>query len=312
MKKQYLFLTLLFVIALSALTSACSCAGPITAQESYDNADIVFTGTVMSVSDPNQVNQPFRKESYGNAIFQVKNTYKGNLDSEITLQTSLTSCDFFFEEEDEYLIFAKKSEETGMYYTWLCDGSTQLEYANEMIANLTKITNQNTNQNQQTNQYRCESNGGTYLKKANECEGISKESCTQIGGTFNECASACRNNPNTETCIQMCVQVCELKKNQENKPDLPIKQPGEEKEVPLPEVASQTARERLGYLGFTIVPKNITINSQEKEVYEVQGQKPGRFFGIFKMNMSVSAHIDKENGNVINEKKPWYAFLVAE
>jgi len=44
----------------------------------------------------------------------------------------------------------------------------------------------------------------------NECEWISKKTCEEIWWNFNECASACRNNPEAEECIMMCVQVCEF------------------------------------------------------------------------------------------------------
>lgn len=45
------------------------------------------------------------------------------------------------------------------------------------------------------------------------CERLAKrmtrELCESAGGHFNECASACRNNPDAEVCILVCVQECE-------------------------------------------------------------------------------------------------------
>ncbi|MEM0438188.1 MAG: DUF333 domain-containing protein [Candidatus Micrarchaeia archaeon] len=38
---------------------------------------------------------------------------------------------------------------------------------------------------------------------------MTKELCESAGGHFNECASACRNNPEAEVCIMVCVQECE-------------------------------------------------------------------------------------------------------
>lgn len=56
----------------------------------------------------------------------------------------------------------------------------------------------------------CITNDGTWVYEANECEGLSKETCEDIGGHFNECASACRNDPDAVVCTQQCVFVCEF------------------------------------------------------------------------------------------------------
>lgn len=61
---------------------------------------------------------------------------------------------------------------------------------------------------------RCKYNGGNWIKSAQECEGISKDVCSQIGGNFNECESACRNDPNAQMCTMQCVQVCKFKKEE--------------------------------------------------------------------------------------------------
>jgi hypothetical protein len=56
----------------------------------------------------------------------------------------------------------------------------------------------------------CTSKGGTWSQEYRECAGVDGATCTSIGGTYNECASACRHNPKAEACIMMCVQVCQL------------------------------------------------------------------------------------------------------
>lgn len=58
---------------------------------------------------------------------------------------------------------------------------------------------------------RCQQEGGTWSAEFNECTGVGETSCLALGGTFNECASPCRNDPKAEVCIMMCVQVCEFK-----------------------------------------------------------------------------------------------------
>ncbi|MBI4136628.1 hypothetical protein HY469_01045 [Candidatus Roizmanbacteria bacterium] len=57
----------------------------------------------------------------------------------------------------------------------------------------------------------CPNSGGTWLPEYNECENITQRQCSQLfGGTFNECASACRHDPNypNVNCIEVCIPVC--------------------------------------------------------------------------------------------------------
>ncbi|MFP4523329.1 MAG: hypothetical protein ACOCQQ_02680 [Candidatus Nanoarchaeia archaeon] len=56
----------------------------------------------------------------------------------------------------------------------------------------------------------CEQANGTWIDSAHECEGISEETCSSLGGHFNECASACRNDPEADFCTAQCVRVCEF------------------------------------------------------------------------------------------------------
>ena len=54
----------------------------------------------------------------------------------------------------------------------------------------------------------CADAGGTYLAAFDECEDVSQASCTEMGGSFDECASACRHLPETVMCTSQCVPVC--------------------------------------------------------------------------------------------------------
>ena len=56
----------------------------------------------------------------------------------------------------------------------------------------------------------CTKRNGTWLEESKECEGISQSDCESLGGTFNECASACRNDPEAEICTRQCVLVCQF------------------------------------------------------------------------------------------------------
>lgn len=64
----------------------------------------------------------------------------------------------------------------------------------------------------------CEIDGGIWLDEYKECEGLSIDWCIKAestfsevrGLTFNECASACRHNPEAEICTMQCIPVCSL------------------------------------------------------------------------------------------------------
>lgn len=56
----------------------------------------------------------------------------------------------------------------------------------------------------------CLSFDGNWLTDSNECEGMPKDMCEELGGTYNECASACRNDPEAEMCTMQCVLVCQF------------------------------------------------------------------------------------------------------
>jgi putative hemolysin len=57
---------------------------------------------------------------------------------------------------------------------------------------------------------RCKEQGGIWDSEFRECLGVSRDVCEQIGGNFNECASACRHDPDAQVCNMMCVLVCEF------------------------------------------------------------------------------------------------------
>jgi len=54
----------------------------------------------------------------------------------------------------------------------------------------------------------CTDAGGKYLALFNECEKVSSAACSTMGGSYNECASACRHAPEAVMCTAQCVPVC--------------------------------------------------------------------------------------------------------
>ncbi|MBW2971937.1 hypothetical protein KY359_02775 [Candidatus Woesearchaeota archaeon] len=86
----------------------------------------------------------------------------------------------------------------------------------------------------------------------------------------------------------------------------------------MPDTASEKALERLGLkvcnadAGCSIELKEVGRGEQVRAAYEVQAQKQSKLLGLFGKKMQVQAQIDAENGEVIQAKKPWWAFLASE
>lgn len=78
----------------------------------------------------------------------------------------------------------------------------------------------------------------------------------------------------------------------------------------MPETASETAIAKLGELNFTIELKEVGKGDDAKPVYELTGNKQGKFLGIFKIIARVQAQVDAETGNV-KIIKPWWSFLAS-
>ena len=57
----------------------------------------------------------------------------------------------------------------------------------------------------------CRKDGGTWSEEFTECTGITESRCDVLGGVFTACASACRNNKNSDVmCTKECILVCTL------------------------------------------------------------------------------------------------------
>jgi len=89
---------------------------------------------------------------------------------------------------------------------------------------------------------------------------------------------------------------------------------GERRELRiLPDQASDIAKERLKLRNLTRMElKEIIHKNVPRVVYHIEGDKQGRFLGIFKFAMKVSTEVDPETGEVITTSRPWWAFLVNE
>ncbi len=83
----------------------------------------------------------------------------------------------------------------------------------------------------------------------------------------------------------------------------------------MPDTASETALARLGAKcesTCTIELKEVGTGNQNRVAYEIKTQKQAKVLGLFQAQMQVQAQVDAENGEVIQTKKPWWAFLATE
>jgi len=83
----------------------------------------------------------------------------------------------------------------------------------------------------------------------------------------------------------------------------------------MPDTASETALAKLGAKcegECTIELKEVGTGNQVKAAYEVKTQKQVKVLGLFQAQMQVQAQVDAENGEVIQTKKQWWAFLATE
>ncbi len=90
-------------------------------------------------------------------------------------------------------------------------GETEPVLDNEIIGTEIEINDEHRlTRSEARDALKCTGEGGTYDATAHECTGIDALMCAEIEGTWNECASACRNDPSATLCTMQCVQICEL------------------------------------------------------------------------------------------------------
>ena len=84
----------------------------------------------------------------------------------------------------------------------------------------------------------------------------------------------------------------------------------------MPDAASETALQRLRLRNCdedcNIELKEVAVGNQRRAAYEVQAQRNSRVFGLFRARMNVQAQVDAETGEMMQVRKPWWAFLATE
>ena len=92
---------------------------------------------------------------------------------------------------------------------------------------------------------------------------------------------------------------------------------GNEAEVKvMPDSASQTALQKLGLRNCTgectLELKEVGTGGQARIAYELKTERNSKILGLFQARMQVQTQVDADSGELIQTRKPWWAFLATE
>jgi cell division septation protein DedD len=115
----------LVVASRTPVAWACTCR-PASDQEYFNQAEVVFTGTVVGRDDPNAGSQARSSSDSIVWTFHVDRIYKGEAAEQQAVRSAMSgaSCGFEFAMAQRYEVFARTSD--GALTTGLCDGNRQL------------------------------------------------------------------------------------------------------------------------------------------------------------------------------------------
>jgi len=102
--------------------SACTCAYPEDAIEALEKSDAVFTGKVKGIKK-----SMINGNAYNAVLIDVYDAWKGVDTTQFIVYTYWSSCQFEFQQGEEYLIYSYKYEDN--YIVLNCGRSTTLDSA---------------------------------------------------------------------------------------------------------------------------------------------------------------------------------------
>lgn len=315
--KIILLIVLVFVmIGLIGIGSACSCIIPGTPLEERDSSSLVFSGKVTKIESVGDMQKEI--------TFRISETFKGEIASEIKLKTAKDSaaCGYEFENNRDYLVYTYG--EMNDLSVNICSRTALLSDAGNDVKELKNSTLSecknlywidDDNKNCERKEF-C----GMYMYQGLQTF-ASREQCEKATNTSNiescriEAFLICCEGDNCiagdyacpsgsivsfEGCDNKCNVVASCTKNLSN---------GRKAEIKImPETASERAIQRLGELNFSVELKEV---GNDKVAYELESEKEGKVFGLFRAKGKVSALVNAETGEVEKVNKPWWAFLAS-
>jgi hypothetical protein len=95
------------LMLMPAITYACSCAGPSSVNEELQRQTVVFSGKVVTITNPNNGLTRSSADPL-NITFEVYDAWKGDVGKKLILHTAMSgaSCGFDFTPNEEYLVYA--------------------------------------------------------------------------------------------------------------------------------------------------------------------------------------------------------------
>ncbi|MDF2570686.1 MAG: hypothetical protein K0R55_2290 [Sporomusa sp.] len=129
----YLFVFGTWFVVEPLTVNACSCAEPPSIEDQLNRKTAIFKGKVLSLKKPVK-GKIWSSADPVKAQFEVKTVWKGELSSQTTVYTALSSasCGYEgFEVKEEYIVFAYGDPDR--LETGLCEGTKTLASAQEEL-----------------------------------------------------------------------------------------------------------------------------------------------------------------------------------
>ncbi|GBG08474.1 hypothetical protein PAT3040_03057 [Paenibacillus agaridevorans] len=130
---SYLILFGMWFVIEPVTVNACSCAELPSIEEQLERKTAIFTGKILSVTKPVQ-GKIWSSADPVKVLFEVKTVWKGELGSQTTVHTALSSksCGYEgFEVNKEYVVFAYGDPDR--LETGRCEGNKTLASAQEEL-----------------------------------------------------------------------------------------------------------------------------------------------------------------------------------
>ena len=143
----------LFIILLATPSpaKACLCGDGYSPSEAFMDADAVFTGKVVAVSNDYSVDFPLDrllsrisgKPIYvwgSQTTFLVFNSWKTVVTTSVTVQQiGISDCEYSFNWGDDYLVYAQNTNSSTIFTTHRCSRTTRISPATEDLSYLNTL-----------------------------------------------------------------------------------------------------------------------------------------------------------------------------
>ncbi|WP_204563021.1 hypothetical protein [Neobacillus notoginsengisoli] len=111
---------------------ACKCIEKPSVEKELKSSRAVFSGKVIEIKEGKQAGIVVEK-----VLFEVDQTWKGSVNSQVNLATEHNSCSFQFREGENYIVYAKPSpkfKDESLLTTGVCDRTALVGQANEDLS----------------------------------------------------------------------------------------------------------------------------------------------------------------------------------